>query len=345
MENREKDPSNMRKVILEEYAQFQEGFCTVDNATKEIIPLVKPYKRILVFGMGGSALPCDITDIYIRDAAVRLHFPYIPFSSFRSYETPLESSKETLHIICSHSGNTEETLSALEVIAKKGFPLIGVSSGGTLERRCLELDIPFVKLPIPFLNFQPRMASGHFFSVLIGILIRSGILPEILREEILSEAKNMQQCIENQEMIAKEIGESLKGKTPIIYSSERFRALAMTWKIKINENAKTPAFWNYFPELNHNEMVGFTYPQAEFSFFLLRDEDEDPRILRRFEVFSQLMKKAGREVKIIDISGNTVYSKLFSTLSFGDWVSYYLALAYDIDPTPVDMVEAFKKML
>ena len=343
MRNESADPSNMRKVILEEYRQFEEGFLAVNRMNGSISS--KSFDRVLVLGMGGSALPLDITDMFVRDASIRLGFPYIPLSAYRSYDLPLESSSKTLHIVCSHSGNTEETLSALERISQEGFSVVGVSSGGKLEKRCQDLGLPFVKLPIPFENFQPRMASGHFFSVIVGLLIRSSILPQGIREEICTEAKELERDIQDQEAQAKIIGESLKGKTPIIYASEKLRSLAMVWKIKINENAKTPAFWNYFPELNHNEMVGFTNPQADFSFLLLRDPRDDPRILKRFEVFSELMKGSGKEVRIIDISGDTVYRKVFTTLSFGDWISYSLALSYGIDPTPVDMVEAFKKML
>lgn len=334
------DVYNMRKVILKEACQFADGFACVNS-----ISIPKECSRVLVLGMGGSALPANIVDMYIQKMSRLGEFPYVSVTSHRSYDIPLESNKDVLHIVCSHSGNTEETISVLQKIKEKKFPVVGVSSGGRLEQICREEEIPFIKLPIPFENFQPRMASGHFFSVLIGIMIQGGLLPEKIKDDILSQGDQLEKDIQGGEVLGKEIASFLCKKTPIVYTTDQWKYLGMIWKIKINENAKTPAFWNYFPELNHNEMVGFTQPQAEFAFLLLRDMNDDPRILRRYEVFQEIMLKKGFSIKCVDIKSDSVYNSIFSTLALGDWASYYLALSYGIDPTPVDMVETFKKML
>ena len=141
------------------------------------------------------------------------------------------------------------------------------------------------------------------------------------------------------------LAKKLVGKTPIIYAGTRFKSIANIWKIKINENAKTPAFWNYFPELNHNEMVGFTNPQAKFFFVMLLDSEDHPQNIKRFAVMKDLMTKKGMEGEIVEVIGNNVFEKVFSALCLGDWTSYYLALEYGIDPTPVDMVEEFKELI
>ncbi len=334
------DRYDMRNVILKEARQSADGFSCVDSV---LIP--KKCVRVLVLGMGGSALGANIVDMYLRKMSRLWDFPYVAIEPHRSYDLPLQSTKDTLHIVCSHSGNTEETLSVLQKITEKNFPVVGVSSGGKLEQICKEKSIPFIKLPIPFENFQPRMASGHFFSVLIGSMIQGGMIPETIKDDILNQADQLEKDIQEQESLGKEIASFLYTKTPLVYTTEQWKYLAMIWKIKINENAKTPAFWNYFPELNHNEMVGFTQPQAEFAFLLLRERNDDPRILRRYEVFEEIMLKRGFSLKKVDIQSNLVYTSIFSTLALGDWASYYLALSYGIDPTPVDMVETFKKML
>jgi glucose/mannose-6-phosphate isomerase len=336
------DRYDMRKVILQEAHQFADGFTCVDEAK---LSLSKKYTRVCVLGMGGSALGANIVDMYIQKMSQYGEFPYVSVEPHRSYNLPLQSTENTLHIVCSHSGNTEETLSVLQEITEKKFPVVGVSSGGKLEQICGEQNIPFIKLPIPFENFQPRMASGHFFSVLLGIMIQGGLVPEKVKDDILNQVDQLEKDIQGQESLGKEIASFLYTKTPLIYTTEQWKYLAMIWKIKINENAKTPAFWNYFPELNHNEMVGFTQPQADFAFLLLRERNDDPRILRRYEVFEEIMLKKGFSLKKVDIQSNSVYTTIFSTLALGDWASYYLALSYGIDPTPVDMVETFKKML
>jgi glucose/mannose-6-phosphate isomerase len=119
----------------------------------------------------------------------------------------------------------------------------------------------------------------------------------------------------------------------------------MIWKIKINENAKTPAFWNFFPELNHNEMVGFTLPQAKFTVVMLRDSDDHPKNKKRFEVTAGLLREKGVSVEIVEMPGETVFEKMFGSILIADFTSYYLALEYGQDPTPVNMVEQLKKML
>ena len=119
----------------------------------------------------------------------------------------------------------------------------------------------------------------------------------------------------------------------------------MIWKIKFNENAKTPAFWNFFPELNHNEMVGYTNPQAKFFIILLKDNDDDQRNLKRYQATQVLLTEGGIDSEIIEMEGANVFSKMFLSITYADWASYYLALLYEQDPTPVAMVEKLKKIL
>jgi len=119
----------------------------------------------------------------------------------------------------------------------------------------------------------------------------------------------------------------------------------MIWKIKINENSKTPAFWNYFPELNHNEFVGFSNPQAQFHVLMLKNSEDHPRDLLRYDVTAKFLKERGVGVNIIDIPDGNILYRIFAAIALADWISYYLALEYDQDPTPVDMVEDLKKAL
>jgi glucose/mannose-6-phosphate isomerase len=119
----------------------------------------------------------------------------------------------------------------------------------------------------------------------------------------------------------------------------------MIWKIKMNENAKTTAFWNFFPELNHNEMVGFTRPAGAFHIIMLRDADDHPKNLKRFEVTADLLRKQGISLEIIDMEGKNVFNKIFASILLADFASYHLAIRNGVDPTPVDMVEDLKGRL
>ena len=177
--------------------------------------------------------------------------------------------------------------------------------------------------------------------------MNSGIV-EDRTNEILKLAKNLDPL--RLERPGKRLAEKIKGKIPIIYASNKFKALSRIWKIKFNENTKIVAFWNYFPELNHNEMVGFTnvkfqIPSSKFQVIILRDKLDSPRILKRMRLTALILKKRGIGAKFINLQGKNKLEKIFNSLILSDWVSYYLALQYKIDPTPVKLVEEFKKRM
>jgi glucose/mannose-6-phosphate isomerase len=339
--NNEIDKSDLRRVILSTPQQFAEGF----NIAKDV-KIINDFSSVTVSGMGGSALPVDVLKCCLKNLFESdKDLKRINVYQNRTYNLPIEAYDKSLNIICSHSGNTEETLSSFQEANDNNLPCVGISAGGELEKMCQENNVQHIKMPVPFENFQPRMATGHFFAAILQILISSGKIPDH-KDKIVNEiVPQLQKLLEENEEQGKELAKKLISKTPIIYSSEKFRALAMIWKIKINENSKVPAFWNYFPELNHNEFVGFTNPQAKFHIIMLRDKDDHPRDLLRYDATATALQEKGIETEIIQIQGQNILEKLFSTISLCDWVSYYLALEYEQDPTPVDMVEDFKKVL
>lgn len=335
------DKSDLRRVILSTADQFAQGFSIAKHIT-----LSQDFDKIVVSGMGGSALHADILRCYLEDLFVNNpEYIRIPIIQNRSYELPPEAYENCLNIVCSHSGNTEETIASFGEILDKDLACVGISSGGTIEQMCIEHGVQHVKLPIPYDNFQPRMATGHFVATILQILVNAKKIPDQITEIQDAIALQIRNDIMSSEEDAKRIAQQLVGKTPIIYASEKLKSLALVWKIKFNENSKVPAFWNYFPELNHNEFVGFTNPQAKFSVMILRDESDHQRNQMRFTATADALRAKGIDVTIIDLVTGEMLRKLFSTIGLCDWISYYLALAYEQDPTPVDMVEDFKKVL
>ncbi len=347
------DKSNLRRVILTEAEQFAEGFAAASN-----VKISGDFDKIMVSGMGGSALPANILRIYLNSVFAqngdtdkdddlptkKAGKRKLGVFQNRAYTLPPEAYDKCLNIICSHSGNTEETISSFRQALDAGLPCVGISAGGKIAQMCADNDVPHVTLPVPFDNFQPRMATGHFVSAMLQILINAGLVPDC-KEEVLRAAEKLGEFIPQAESQGKELAVKLVGTTPVVYSSTRFKALAMVWKIKINENAKVPAFWNFFPELNHNEFVGYTNPQSKFHVVMLRDSGDDPRNLKRFGVTQQFLTQKGIDVTIVDIPEGEIFFRIFATLIMGDWMTYHLALEYGQDPTPVDMVEDFKKAL
>ncbi len=335
------DKSNFRQFILDTPSQFKTGIELADN-----IKVEGSFNSVTVSGMGGSALPVNLLSTYC-DSIFKTNPEYKPFEIHinRFYSLSEKSkSKNTLNIIASYSGNTEETLASLKEAKDLNLPFIGLSSGGEVERLCKEYNAPYIKLPVPYPNYQPRMGTGYFFGALFKILVNHGLVPD-LTEEIINSSNKFNGFMKTYEKKGKELARVLYGKTPVIYTSSQYKYIAMVWKIKLNENAKTPAFWNFFPELNHNEMVGFTNPQAKFFIIMLKDPKDNPKNLKRYESTAGLFREKGIESTIINMDGEDVFSKMFLSITFSDWTSYYLALEYKQDPTPVDMVEQLKKIL
>jgi glucose/mannose-6-phosphate isomerase len=188
------------------------------------------------------------------------------------------------------------------------------------------------------------MGTGYFFGAMFQLLVNHGLVPDLTRN-IIADAKKLNDEMQIHEEKGQALAKRLFGKTPVIYASPKYKSVAMIWKIKLNENAKTPAFWNFFPELNHNELVGYTNPQGKFFIIMLKDDTDNPKNIKRYDATETLLKEIGIESEVINMEGENVFLKMFSSINLADWASYYLALEYGQDPTPVDLVEKLKKIL
>lgn len=335
------DKSGFKQFILDVPKSFELGLSLVKD-----IKVDGEFNSVTVSGMGGSALPANLLRVYCNSLLKKNpSFKHFEIYVNRYYSLPSESyASKTLNFIASYSGNTEETLSSLEEARKNNMAYVGLSAGGKLEQLCKAYGAPHIKLPLPHPDFQPRMGAGYFFGAMFTLLANQALVPD-KASEIISAAEKLDGKMSEFEKKGKELSKKLKGRTPVIYASPKYKAVAMVWKIKINENAKTPAFWNFFPELNHNEMVGFTNPQSKFFIIMLRDNEDDPRNLKRYEATAKLLNEKGIETEIIDMEEGGEFYKMFASIAVADWASYYLALEYGQDPTPVDMVEKLKVIL
>lgn len=332
----------MREIILDFPNQFSADFPEIKTIKK-----IKNLKLIIICGMGGSALAGDLLKI-VTDFPIIIQRNYgLPAPS----AGPLTSKEKNAIVICvSYSGNTEETISSYQEALKNELFVLSLSSGGKLAELSLKNKTPQVKIPA---GLPPRSALGYIFNALVRILEKQNI--------IIDGLKNLAKTIkaEKLEGAGKFLAKKLIGKIPIIYSSEKYRALAYNLKTKFNENTKIPAFINTFPELNHNELVGFQ-PLSEatihrhlqmlavcrnLAVLILRDKEENEVILKRMALTAELIKKNGFEVETIEMEGDNDLEKIFNTSLLGDWISYYLALEYDVNPLETEIIEEFKKKL
>ena len=291
-------------------------------------------KKYLVAGMGGSHLAADLVQVVYPKCDIAVHSDYgLP-------EMP--DIEERLVVAFSYSGNTEEVLGAYEEARQRGLALATISIGGELLKRARKDMMPYVVLPDT--GIQPRAALG--FSVL-GLLKLMGWERELKELSMLASVLHPEAL----RQIGTSIAGTLAGKVPVVYASRANAPVAYNWKIKFNESAKIPAFYNLFPELNHNEMNGFdAIPATQelsrvFHFIFLRDEHDDPRILKRMNVLQSLYKERGLAVMVVSMEGATAWQRIFNSLLTADWAAYYLALHYGAEPEAVPMVEEFKKRI
>lgn len=324
----------MRKMILDFPRQFTVGLKAAENVKVE-----GTFDKVIICGMGGSALPADILSMWLEANKIGL-----PVHAHRDYGLPRFADKYHLIICVSYSGNTEETISAFEEARKKNLKILAITSGGKLSDLCRSYKIPAAIVPS---GLQPRMALGFQFAALAKILTNCGILKNETNSDLVLLKKTLKPKIF--EIQGKKLAQNLKNRIPIIYASGKFEYLARIWKIKFNENAKTPAFYNYFPELNHNELAGFDNNGCNngcpTSIIILRDILDGPRIKKRMELTSDILRQKGIGVDIIEITGENTINKVFSSILLADWASYYLALEYKVDPTAVKLNDEFKKRL
>ncbi|MDP3995837.1 MAG: SIS domain-containing protein, partial [bacterium] len=252
-------------------------------------------------------------------------------------------------IICiSYSGNTEETTSSFKAATDRKLPTIAITTGGKLAELSKKYRLPCVILPSPYI--PPRLALAQMFAALVKVLQNHKLLDGKILKDVLRLEKNLDaRKAENQ---GKNLAKKIYQKIPIIYVSRRFREVAWIWKNSLNETAKIIAFANYFPELNHNEIVGFEkinrdqISNKKICVFILRDlQDSYPRILKQMKITKNLIEKEGVEVTFIDMAGKNMLEKIFSSIILGFWTSFWLAMEYKVDPTEIKTVDEFKKRL
>ncbi len=292
------------------------------------------FDSIVLAGMGGSGHPGDLLNA--------LHLTTLPLTVHRSYSLPRLFGEKPLTIISSYSGNTEEALSAYEDAKKAGGTLLANTSGGKLLEWAKRDSVPVTL--IDYAGMQPRHTLFASFTGLVKALANSNLAQDI-SDALRKTADMIDSTVAGMESEAKALADTLKGKTPVFYASDILGFAAKNMKIQTNENAKTPAFWNEIPEMNHNEMVGMTNPQGAFHAVFLRSETDHPQVKVRFDVTKELYETWGVGVTEVPVHGTGTLEQISYAVVFGLWLTYHVALNYNTDPIPVKGVEDFKAKL
>ncbi len=294
----------------------------------------KPKNKFIVLGMGGSHLAADILNYHL-DTEIIVHHAYgLPKLSDKTL-------KEYTIIASSFSGNTEEVIDGLQKALAKKLNVAVLAVGGKLIELAKLHQLSYVQMPD--LGVQPRMGLGLQAKALLALMKQNKVNQDLAQLAAIK-TKDFKKAGEK-------LAKNLKNKIPVIYACHYYETLAYNWKIKFNEDTKIPAFYNTFPELNHNEMNGFDvvnntkHLSDKFHFIFLRDKNDHPQIIKRMKVLERLYTKRKLPVTVLELKGKNIWEKIFHNLILADFTAFYLAKFYGLDPEPVPMVEEFKKLI
>lgn len=336
------DKTGYKQVLLDYHQQIEAGLGLFKDSAVTIDG--SRVKNILYFGMGGSAITGELlADVLFDDLLV-------PLTVVRGYLSPAYCTSETLLIVSSYSGNTEETLSALQASADKGAQILAITSGGKLEAWAAEKKWNLIRIPG---GLMPRQALGYLFFPLYHMLGALKLLTNY-EEDVSKFVKFIADLNKKNDyphagkhVLSLELARTIQGKIPVIYSTAPYlKTISRRWQNQVHENAKSPAFANNLPEMNHNEIVGWESDMEHLDRFIvvfLENENPHPRIQKRIELSKKIIKERGIEVVDIYTSGTTIMERVFSLIVLGDWMSYFLALAYKKDPATIKNIDFLKQ--
>ena len=340
-EIRKLDKGNMLSFCVDTAKHYEKA---ARIAERVAFNQVKP-QTIIVAGMGGSAIGGELLKDWVRDTL------QIPLEVCREYTLPTFANKKTLTFIVSYSGETEETLSVFLDAVKRKCMVACISSGGKLLEFARKMQMPTLQIPA---GISPRAALPYLFTSMLISLEKLGLIPNVKAE--ISEATTILKQVGSEnapekplkENFAKELAFKLNGTVPVVYGFGFYCSVAQRIKQQFNENSKIPSKWDAFPELNHNEVVGWERAEKlakHFSLVIIRDKSETEEIKCRVEATKELLDDKVAGIYEVWSRGGGKLARMLSATLIGDFTSVYLALLRGVDPTPVETISLLKERM
>ncbi|MCD6505075.1 bifunctional phosphoglucose/phosphomannose isomerase [Candidatus Poribacteria bacterium] len=312
------------------------------------VDLPKSYRyaqNIVISGMGGSAIGGDLIRCVLN------RYTVVPIIVNRHYSIPEFVNEKTLFVSSSYSGNTEESIEAFRDAIEAEAMCMAITSNGELERLAVDYYIPTIKIPS---GMPPRCALGYTFIPVLTAICRLGFAPNFNLKYELDEAisilEGMSQELspQNPDNLSIQIARRIYGKIPIFYASQDLEAVYVRWKGQMSENSKSLAYGNCFPEMNHNEIEGWRHPAGllgKLHVILLRDRFDHERVQRRMDITKELIEGYPDGISEVFSRGEGILARLLSLIYIGDFVSFYLAVLNEENPTPVERIGVLKSRL
>jgi glucose/mannose-6-phosphate isomerase len=325
----------MDKLIAQFPEQILEALSIGENSV--INKHSAEIKNILVSGLGGSGIGGTIVQELVSNSLK------IPFSVSKKYTLPSYINENSLVIISSYSGNTEETVEALQIAISKNAKIVGITSGGKIADICKQNNIDLILLPAG--KPSPRACLGYSLIQQFYIIHKLGFINDSFKNDLIS-AKSL---IENEEKFihefAKDLAQKLYDKTPIIYSADHQEGVAIRWRQQINENAKMLCWHHAIPEMNHNELVGWRTEDSNLSVIILRNSNDYNKIQKRIEINKQIFTKYTPNIYEIWSKGNNPIEQSIYLINLGDWLSFYLSEKRNFNAIEIDVINYLKASL
>lgn len=321
----------MKQLISNFSAQLKEAISIGENfklRNQEFKP-----QNVLISGLGGSGIGGTIVSQLVSGEAK------IPVTVSKDYFIPAFVSEKTLVIICSYSGNTEETLNAMKLACERKAAIVCVSSGGEVIATAKKHSLDFIAIPA---GFPPRAAFAYSFTQLFFIFSSFRIIGDKFKSEIALAISLLGKEEENIRKQAKSVAEKLLGKIPVIYADASFEGVAVRFRQQVNENAKMLCWHHVIPEMNHNELVGWTEKNEKLAVVMLRNEADYFRTQKRMEINKGIISKCTSSIIEIHSRGSSKIENTLYLIHLCDWISQFLAELKNIDPTEVKVIDYLK---
>lgn len=306
----------------------------------QVKPARHEIRNIVIAGMGGSGIGGSLVASLSQDELK------VPVSSIKSYDIPAYVNEHTLFIASSFSGNTEETLESLQKALNAGAQCTAITSGGKIAKLAAEHEVEVIQIPGD--SGSPRANIGYSVIQLLFILHYKGLAGTAFINQVKSLASLLEQDEEGLRSKAAKIANGIKGYLPIIYCDSRLLPVAVRIQQQLAENGKHMGHVNEFPEMNHNELVGWEHPEQileDSKVYFLKTDYDHPRVRERFKVCRKIFEKRAANIVDLEAKGSSLLEQCFYLIHFTDWVSYFLAKANSADPFEIPAIDYLKSSL
>ncbi len=297
---------------------------------------VNPVSGVLLTGLGGSGIGGSIVQNYVADKL------RVPFTVNKNYDLPKFAGADTLVIICSYSGNTEETIESMKQAIKARAQVVCITSGGEVAALAEKKGLDCIIVPP---GMPPRACIGYSIVQILTILRRYKLLKDKFDQDILASIALLNADTKDMQKKAKTIAQKLNGKLPIIYSAANYEGLAIRVRQQLNENSKILCWHNAIPEMNHNELVGWRQKDDNKVVIFLRNEDDYSRTQTRMEINKKVIRKYTPNIIELYSKGASYWEHIFYFIHLTDWVSVFLADLNGNDATEVEVINELKGAL